>query len=55
LDLSMAMLQPENGPDGKSRGGAITEECDLAIHRVTSRKKSTGMEWGTRRAHQGKR
>jgi hypothetical protein len=30
--------------DGESRGDAITGECDLAIHSVTSRKKSTGME-----------
>jgi hypothetical protein len=38
------MLRSENSHDGESRGGAIAGECDLTIHGVTSRKKSTGMK-----------
>jgi hypothetical protein len=55
LDQPMAVLRPEQSHDGESRGGAIVRERYLMIHSVTSRKKSTGMEWGTRRARQGKR
>jgi hypothetical protein len=43
-DQPTAVLRPEYGHDGKSRGGAITGERYLAIQSVTSRKKSTGME-----------
>jgi hypothetical protein len=43
-DRWTAVLQPENSHDGESRGGAIAGECNLAIHRVTSRKRSTGMK-----------
>jgi hypothetical protein len=53
-DRTTAVLWLEYCCDGESRGGAIAGECNLAIHRVTSRNKSTGMEWGTRRAHQGR-
>jgi hypothetical protein len=44
LDRLTAVLRPENSHDGESRGVAITGECYLMIHSVTSRKKSTGME-----------
>jgi hypothetical protein len=47
-DRSTAVLRLEYCRDGESRGGAIAGECNLAIHRVTSRNKSTGMEWGNK-------
>jgi hypothetical protein len=43
-DQPTAVLRPEYGHDGESRGGAITGERDSSIQSVTSRKKSTGME-----------
>jgi hypothetical protein len=47
--------RPEQSRNDESHGGAIVGEHDSSIHSVISRKKNTGMEWGTRRAHQGKR
>jgi hypothetical protein len=38
------VLRPEQRPDGDFRGGAITGECELVIHSITSRKKNTGMK-----------
>jgi hypothetical protein len=39
---------PEQSRDDESRSGAIAGERYLVIHSVTSQKKSTRMEWGTR-------
>jgi hypothetical protein len=38
------VLRPEQRPDGDFHGDAIAGECELAIHSITSRKKSTGMK-----------
>jgi hypothetical protein len=43
-DQPTAVLRPEYGHDGESRGGAIAGERYLAIHSVTLRKKNTGMK-----------
>jgi hypothetical protein len=40
----MVVLRPENSHDSEPCGGAIARECNLTIHRVTSRKKSTGIK-----------
>jgi hypothetical protein len=43
-DQLTAVLRPEYGHDGESRGGAITRERYVAIHSVTLQKKNTGMK-----------
>jgi hypothetical protein len=55
LEPPTAVLRPEQSRDDESHGGAIARERYLAIQSVTLRKKNTGMEWGTRRAHQGRK
>jgi hypothetical protein len=54
-DPPTAVLRPEQSRDDESRSGAIAGERYLVIQSITLRKKNTGMEWGTRRAHQGRK
>jgi hypothetical protein len=46
---------PAQGRDGEFRGGAIVGEHENSIPSTIQRTESTGMEWRTWRAHQGRK